>query len=75
MSALFISVSTHVSIIVLSLHKIENLKVIIKLSGLSCFPGEAENCQEEREIKLAGPNSPTKESSPGCEIIWEYILG
>lgn len=74
MSVLFISLSTHVSIIVLSLHKIENLKVIIKLSGASCYPGKAESCQEEREMKLDGPNSPTKESSPGCEIIWEYIL-
>ena len=74
-SVLFISVSIPVPIIVLSLHKIENLKVIIKLSSASCYPGKAESCQEEREMKLDGPNSPIKKAVQGVRLYGNISSG
>lgn len=61
--AFFTSVNIHVSITVLSLHKTKKLKVMIKLSHVSCCPGKADSCQRGREIKLEDPNSPRKGSS------------
>lgn len=59
--AVFAVVNTQACIIILSLHEIENLRAILKLSHVLCCLGKADS-HEEREIKLEDRRGPMKES-------------